>query len=72
MDNFPNCVEQDKLDAQEREYLEFVKSAPYHCDICGNGIWHGDTVFYMSTGERVCDELDCLIEWAETYKEKAL
>lgn len=38
------------------------------CSICGEVIWEGDRYYRMPEGSILCDEIECLEEWARDYR----
>ena len=38
------------------------------CDICGEEIWEGDRYYHLPDGTILCDEIECLEEWARDYR----
>lgn len=68
-----DCVALEKLEMAEEHSERMAEQAgAFKCDICESFIYRGDTVHFMPDGDRVCDSADCVKEWAEYYRGKAL
>lgn len=40
------------------------------CDVCAREIWEGDDFYELPDGMILCDDYECLIEWAQAYRRR--
>lgn len=53
-----------------REKFEPFAARIIKCDICGRDIYDGEKHYKMPDGAVVCDDGDCLEDWASEYEQR--